>query len=106
LKKLIALKILRKTVLWIKGNYCEVNTYTFLLSWDKRPANGGSQNSVPNLPPPEREKKATLQEGGKEGSLRQALANQKRMLPILYTPGTDQWNKTCEEIARLEGLLT
>ena len=27
------------------------------------------------------------------------------MLPILYTPGSDQWRKTCEEIARLEGLL-
>jgi hypothetical protein len=41
----------------------------------------------------------------KTGAVRQALANQKRMLPMLYTPGTDQWAKTCEEIARLEALL-
>ena len=23
-----------------------------------------------------------------------------------WTPGTEQWQKTCEEIARLEGLLS
>ena len=26
--RLIAAKIIKKTVLWLKGNYCEVNTYT------------------------------------------------------------------------------
>ena len=104
--KLIALKILRKTVIWIKGNYCEVNTYHFLVSWDKRPAHkGSSQNSVPNLPPPEREKSCAGYDGEKAGSLHQELANQQRMLHWLYTPGSDQWQRTCEEIARLERLL-
>jgi hypothetical protein len=96
LAKLIDLKILRKTVVWIKGNYCEVNTYTFLLSWDTRPAKGGSQNSVPTLPPQEREKKS---------SLREELENQKKGIRFL-TPGTDLWQKVREEIARLEELLT
>jgi hypothetical protein len=27
------------------------------------------------------------------------------MLPLLYTPGSEQWNRTCEEIVYLEGLL-
>jgi len=63
-----------------------------------------------NLPPQEREKNSSKRdEGGnpreKHGSLREALANQKRMLPLLHTPGSDQWNRTCEEIARLEGLV-
>jgi hypothetical protein len=60
LKKLIALKIIRKQVIWIKGNYCEINSYTFLISWEKRPAKGGSQNSVPTLPPQEREKETSV----------------------------------------------
>jgi hypothetical protein len=96
LKKLIALKIIRKQVIWIKGNYCEINTYAFLVSWDQRAAQkGGSQNSVPTLPPQEREK---------ETSVREELQNQKKGIRFL-TPGTDLWQKVSEEIARLEGLL-
>jgi hypothetical protein len=84
----------------------EINVYTFTIPWNKTIGSRLPIDKMPsNLPHPEREKKATLHEETKEGSLRQELANQKRMLPILYTPGTDQWNKTCEEIARLEGLL-
>lgn len=84
----------------------EINTYTFTIAWQKPLSHKAPIDKIAtNLPPPEKEKKATPQEEGKEGSLREALANQKRMLPILYTPGTDQWNKTCEEIVRLEGLL-
>jgi hypothetical protein len=98
LKTLIALKIIRKTVIWIKGNYCEVNTYNFLLSWNKSPAQkSSSQNVVRTLPPQEREK---------EGSLREELEKQQKMLRWgLYTPGSDQWQKTEEEILRLETLL-
>ena len=51
IKKLIELKIISKTVLWIKGNYCEVNTYCFRISWDKDSATKrGSQNSQPKFP--------------------------------------------------------
>jgi hypothetical protein len=95
LNKLIDLKIIRKTVIWIKGNYCEVNTYSFLISWEKRPATGGSQHSVPTLPP---------QEGEKKSSLREELDNQKRGIRFL-TEGTDLYRKVEEEIARLEGLF-
>jgi hypothetical protein len=95
LKKLIDLKIIRKTVIWIKGNYCEINTYNFLVSWDKRPATGGSQNSVPTLPPQEREKNCGVQE---------ELANQKKGIRFL-TPGTALWQKVSEEITRLERLV-
>jgi hypothetical protein len=96
LKKLIALKIIRKTVLWLKGNYCEVNTYNFLVSWEKRPAKGGSQNTGPNLPPHEREKNC---------GVRKELENQQKGIRFL-TPGSDLWQKVSEEIARLEGVLT
>jgi hypothetical protein len=95
LKQLIALKIIRKTVLWLKGNFCEINTYTFLVSWEKRPAKGGSQNSVPTLPPQEREK--TI-------SVREELENQRKGIRFL-TPGSDLWQKVSEEIARLEALM-
>jgi hypothetical protein len=66
------------------------------------------QNSGPKFPHQEKreEKRAGRNdEREKAGSLREQLANQKRMLPILYTPGSDQWHRTCEEIASLEGLL-
>jgi hypothetical protein len=97
LKQLIALKIIRKTVIWIKGNYCEINTYNFLLSWDKRPAKGGSQNSVPNLPPQEREKNS---------SLREELENQRKAIRLGFViPGNDRWKSVQVKIAYLEGLL-
>jgi hypothetical protein len=107
--KLIELKILSKNVVWIKGNLCETNTYRFLIAWQKSPAHMcHSQNSGPKFPHQEKREEncsGRNDEQGKEGSLREKLANQKRMLPILYTPGSDQWNRTCEEIAYLEGLL-
>ena len=96
IKKLIALKIIRKQVIWITGNYCEVNTYFFLISWDKRSAHkGSSQSSVPNLPHHEREKNSSVGED---------LLQQKKGIQFL-TPGSDIWRKVSEEIARLEGVL-
>lgn len=95
LKKLIDLKIIRKTVLWIKGNFCEVNTYNFLVAWDKQPVKGGSQNSVPTPPRQEREKETSVQED---------LERQRKGIRYL-TPGTDLWRKVSEEITRLERLL-
>jgi DNA-binding Lrp family transcriptional regulator len=106
IERLRAAGILRKTVLWIRGNYCEINTYAFLIPWDTRRPRGGSDKTAATLPRHEREKeRVRWEEKEKTGSVRQELANQKRMLPMLYTPGTDQWHKTCEEIARLETLL-
>ena len=40
----------------------------------------------------------------KEGSVREEWERQKKGLRF-WTPGTEQWTKTCEEIARLETLL-
>jgi hypothetical protein len=74
----------------------EINTYTFTLPW-KRP----SSPPLPidkmsrNLPPQEREKKS---------SVREEIANQQKTLRAL-TPGSGLWERTREEIARLEGLL-
>ena len=47
--RLIDAGIVRKSVLWIRGNYCEVNTYAFLIAWDTAPPRGGSDRTVPNL---------------------------------------------------------
>jgi hypothetical protein len=97
LQKLIGLKIIRKRVIWIKGNYCEINTYHFLVSWDKRPAQkGSSQNFGQTLPSQEREK---------ETSVREELENQRKGIRFL-TPGSDRWQRVADEIARLEALLT
>jgi hypothetical protein len=109
LAKLIELKIISKNVIWIKGNLCETNTYRFLIPWQKPPAQmSHSQHSGLKFPHQEkREEQRSVRADAreKEGSLRDKLANQKRMLPLLYTPGSDQWQRTCEEIAYLEGLL-
>src|SRR5262249_55814201 len=63
IQHLLSLKLLKKSVIWIKGNFCEVNTYTFMLAWDTRPAKGGSDKTARNLPPQEeREKHVGLEE--------------------------------------------
>jgi helix-turn-helix protein len=95
IQRLIDLRILRKTVLWIRGNCCEVNHYAFLLAWEKPAPTGGSDKTASTLPRQEREK---------NNSLREEWEKQKKGLRF-WTPGTEQWQKTCEEITRLEGLL-
>ena len=95
IQRLIDLRLLRKTVLWIRGNFCEVNTYTFCLAWDKSRPTRGSDKTASTLPHQEREKNLSV---GEE------LANQRKALQFL-TPGSDVWKKTCEEMARLAGLL-
>jgi len=64
IQRLIDAGIIRKSVLWIRGNYCEVNAYKFCLAWDKRPATGGSDKTTSKFPPrtEEREKYGTLAE--------------------------------------------
>ena len=93
----------------------EINRYRFTIPWDTAPQRSRSSSrpcdtTAQNLPPTEKEKTATRRdEGGnpreKTRSLRDELANQQRMLHWLYTPGSDQYVRTCEEIARLEALL-
>ncbi len=59
------------------------------------PVSTHSVRVVPMLPDLEREK---------EYALREDLERQKKGLRF-WTPGSEQWIKTCEEIARLEALL-
>jgi hypothetical protein len=79
IKQLISAGILKKSVIWIKGNFCEVNTYTFQIAWDKRPVGQGSQNSLPKFPRQE--------EGEKFGSLAEKKRLDARGLTFL-TPGS------------------
>ena len=95
MQRLLDLGIIGKTVLWIRGNCCETNTYTFRIAWDTRGRRGGSDKTARKLPQREREKYA---------SLREELQNQKNILRD-FTPGSCFWQWTREEIARLEGLL-
>lgn len=88
-------KIIRKKVVWLKGNYCEVNTYTFVIPWDIRPATGGSDKTASTLPQKEREKERSVQED---------LERQKKGIQFL-APGTERWDAVQREIARLEALL-
>jgi hypothetical protein len=105
IQRLIDLGIVRKTVLWIRGNYCEINTYRFQIAWDTSPPKGGSDKTSQNLPPTEEEKNAALTAREKNTSVRDDLAKQRWGLHNLYTPGSDRWHRTQEEIARLEGLV-
>ena len=109
IQRLVDLGIVRKTVLWIRGNFCEINTYTFRIAWDTSRPKGGSDTTARKLPLPEGEKKAALKEEGgnpreKTNSIRDELANQKNILRS-FTPGSGLWERIVEEIARLEGLL-
>ena len=97
IQRLIDLRILRKTVLWIRGNFCEINTYTFRISWDKARPKGGSDKTASTLPPQEREKNV---------SLREELANQRKALRQGWVPpGSERWEAITERIVYLEGLL-
>ena len=95
IQRLLDLGILGKTVLWIRGNCCETNTYTFRIPWDARVRREGSDKTARKLPQQEREKYT---------SLREELHNQQTILRD-FTPGSCFWQWTREEIARLEGLL-
>ena len=95
MQRLVDLGIVRKTVLWIRGNYCEINTYTFRMAWDKVRPSGGSDKTASTLPPQEREK---------ELSLREELKNAKKVLGDC-TPGSIFWQWSHDNLTRLEGLL-
>jgi|RhiMetdeSRZDD1v2_1073273.scaffolds.fasta_scaffold63459_5 hypothetical protein len=96
LQKLIALKIIRKRVMWIRGNCCEINTYHFLISWEKQPAQkGSSQNFGPNLPPRE--------EGEKHTGLGEEIHTLEKGLRFC-SPGSPAYESTLEKLARLRGL--
>ena len=97
LKKLIELKILRKHTIWIKGNLCEINTYHFLIAWDKNPAQTcHSQKSGPKFPPPE--------EGEKRAGVGEKIRNLEKGL-LWYTAGSIGYEATAEKIAKLKALL-
>lgn len=92
IQHLIDCKLIRKSVIWIKGNCCEVNTYTFMLAWDKRPA-GGSDKTARNLPPQEEREKFL----GLEEEIR-TLEKGLRWC----TEGSPAYEATVEKIARLK----
>src|SRR4029434_9121293 len=50
IQQLLDLRILRKTVLWIRGNFCETSTYTFRIAWDTWGRRGGSDKTARKLP--------------------------------------------------------
>ena len=51
IQRLIDLKLIRKSVIWIKGHFCEVNTYTFVLAWEQRAPTQGSDKTTRKFPP-------------------------------------------------------
>ena len=95
IQRLEEAKIIRKAVVWIRGNFCDINTYTFRIAWDTSQPTGGSDKTASTLSPSEREKTT---------SVREELANQQKTLRAL-TPGSGLWERVREEIARLEGFL-
>lgn len=95
IQRLIEAKIIRKTVIWITGNFCEINQYSFVLSWDKRPHKGGSDTLMPKSP--------LREEGEKNSGVREKLENQRKFLrTIASAPGSYAWKIAHETIAQLE----
>ena len=98
IQRLIDAKIVRKAVIWIKGNFCEINTYTFVIAWDKRSVQGGSDNLMPKFPSGE--------EGEKNAGVREKLENQRKFLrTIASAPDSYAWTIAQETIAQLEAQL-
>jgi len=92
-KRLEALGILRKQKIWISARRCAVNLYALLI----RPLHRCStQKTGENLPEAEREEEKLL-------SLSEEIRRQRKALNFL-TPGSQLWERTQEEIARLETL--
>ena len=95
IQRLIDAGILRKSVLWIRGNYCEVNTYAFLLAWEKRPATGGSDKMTSKFPP-------RTEEREKVGSWEEKQRLDARGLSFL-TPGSTLYRLVAAHQAHTEG---
>jgi DNA-binding Lrp family transcriptional regulator len=97
MQRLEELHIIRKRVLWIRGNFCEINTYTFQIAWDTSRPKGGSDKTARTLP---------LQEREKNISVREELENQRKALHAGWLlPGSERWDAVKEKIVYLEGLL-
>jgi len=97
IQRLIELKIIKKSVLWIKGNFCEINTYTFLLQWDKWMPAQGSDKTTRKFPRQE--------EGKKRGGLEEKIRLLDKGLRLL-TPGSDAYQSSLAERERYRALLT
>jgi len=87
------LGILRKQTMWISARRCAVNLYTLLV----RPLHKCASDKVSSkLPQREREEEKSL-------SLAEEIRRQRKALHFL-TPGSPLWERTQEEIARLDAL--
>jgi hypothetical protein len=98
-KILIAHGIMRKTVRWIKNNFCEINQYTFTIPWHATPARMCNDQKIGrNLPAQEKREK--------NGSVREEITQLTKGLRYLdMTPGSLVYTATMERLAYLEGLL-
>ena len=104
IKKLIELGVIRKRgPLRIKNTFCEINLYTFTISWQGKPGTkgaqmGNSQNFGPSLPTQgEREKKF--------GRIADEIRAIERSLHNFCTPGSDAYTASLEKIAELKRYL-
>jgi len=96
IQRLIDLKLIQKSVIWIKGHFCEVNTYTFVLAWEKRAPIQGSDKTTRTLPPPREEEKYL--------GLGEEITNLEKGLR-LYTAGSLGYVATVEKLVRLKALM-
>jgi hypothetical protein len=95
--RLLEMGLIRKTVMRTKEGYAW-NHYHYIgprLHTASPPVTTHGARIAATLPEAEREK---------DTSLRQDLERQRKGLRF-WSPGSEQWAKTCEEIARLEALL-
>jgi hypothetical protein len=97
IQHLIDLQVIRKSVLWRTPYRCEVNTYTFLLAWERHRPQQTYATTTVNLPPP----RHTSEKWGGVGQEIQTLEKGLRFC----TPGSDAYVATQEKITHLRGLV-
>src|SRR5262245_4841899 len=94
IQRLIDAGLIRKSILWIRGNCCETNSYAFLLPWDKRPATQGSDKTASKFPP-------RTEEREKVGSWKEKQRLDARGLSFL-TPGSPLYRLVAAHQAHTE----
>ena len=95
IQRLIEANILRKSVLWIRGNYCEVNTYTFCIAWKKPSSVQGGDKKTCKFSPQE--------ERGKKDSIRDEMRHLEQGLRFC-TPGSLTYTATITKLEELRAL--
>jgi hypothetical protein len=104
--RLVDLRIIKKVTIWLKGRWCEMNTYTFCLAWKAPPAQRSPMDkTMPNLPHTKTVPNTQAGNTGKEGSLTEEIATLEKSIHLYCSPGSIAYVSTLERIEVLRAML-